>query len=323
MQDNFDLTGIYRFYLDGELIGEQKNALTSAGRSIIIKSLLGIIPDFADVIAYGIDGTANNLDSSASLITNNTLGFEVGRTPVVGSTFKLAGTNDSLNYSGTIVDQYQYYIYEVGLYPSLDNNESLSIEGEVLYDFDFIDRFTKSGTYTSASLTPSSSARIGTQVLSLPGSGSDSANYVETVLDSNYLSNIANYVSQDLFKLALVSDNSNAASVAFRFYTDNDKYYTVDFVSTSGAGYKVASATKGSATIASTPDWKNITKVRIWNKSAHVVQLDALKIDFGSYFLDTTFGMISRAILPTPIFKPASIPLTIEYSLLVNFSGGA
>ena len=32
--------GVYKFYLDDKLIHEEKNALTVAGRSIIVKSLL-------------------------------------------------------------------------------------------------------------------------------------------------------------------------------------------------------------------------------------------------------------------------------------------
>ena len=322
MQSNVNLTGIYRFYLDGELVGEQKNALTVAGRSIIIKSLLGIIPDFADVIAYGIDGTPNTLNSASTLITNNTLGFEIGRTPVVGGSFKLAGTNDSLVYSGTIVDQYQYNIYEVGLYPALDNNESLTVEGETLYDFDLIDRFVKYGTYfTSASLTTTPYVRIGTQMLSIP-QGDGTTNYMETTLDTSAMSLLKTYSSQDLFKLALFNNGSSGASVYFRFYTDDSNHYTVPFVSTAASGYKIISVEKGTATITGTPDWQTINKLRIWSAGSTPVILDAMKIDVGSYFLDTTFGMISRATLPAPIFKPASIPLTIEYSLIVNFSGG-
>ena len=70
-----DILGVYRFFINGELVGEQKNALTEAGRSIVIKSLLGYMTNFANSIAYGIDGSDNNFNSASTLITNNTLGF--------------------------------------------------------------------------------------------------------------------------------------------------------------------------------------------------------------------------------------------------------
>jgi hypothetical protein len=47
-----------------------------------------------------------------------------------------------------------------------------------------------------------------------------------------------------------------------------------------------------------------------------------MRISTGNYLVDTNTGMISRAVLQTPLRKPASIPLTIEYSLNIGFNEG-
>jgi hypothetical protein len=323
MDNNLDIVGVYRFYIGNKLVSEQKNAFTEAGRSIAIKSLLGIIPDFANTIAYGVDSSSNVFNSASTLITNNVLGFEVGRTPVIASTLENSGTNDLLIYSGTISDAYQYSIYEVGLFPANEANQSSTLDVEILLNFDLLDTFTKYGTYTSASLATASIGRIGSTMLIIP-EGNASANYLEKVYDSNSLYQTKLMSSQDLFKLSLFNESTTSgASVNFRFYTDDTNYYTVPFVSPAASGYHIVSVQKGNAVLTGNPDWSNINKIRIWSTSSYTMYLDGLKIDKGSYFSDTTFGMISRAVLNTPVFKPASVPVNIQYSLLVNFTGGS
>lgn len=325
-EDIESIEGIYRFYQGDNLIAEQKNALTEAGRSIIVKSLLGIIPNFVDAIAVGIDSASNVLNSASTIISNNSLGFEIARTQSSGGTFResnsTVGINDALVFYGELVDPFQYEIREVAIYPATNLTSNVSVRGETIFDFDQFDLFAKYGTYSSASLTVSSSARIGSTALSLPSGGDGTSNYIEKVTDDNSLSYIANYSSLDVFKLAVFKSTTSTGSVSFSFYTDSSNYYTISFTLPSTAGYNVLTATKGSATLNGTPSWDDINYVRVWNTSANTVFVDAAKIDIGSYLVDTTFGMISRAVLPAPILKSSSIPMTIEYTLLVSFSGG-
>ena len=111
------ITGTYKFILDGKVIAEQKNSLTVSGRSIAIKSLLGIIPNFAGVISYGIGNKKNTISASTNFIIDNNLQFEIGRTPVIGSSLELLNSTDILVYRGVIDSTSQYQIYEVGLFP--------------------------------------------------------------------------------------------------------------------------------------------------------------------------------------------------------------
>jgi hypothetical protein len=313
------IQGIYRFILDGEVIAEQKNALTQVGRPIAIKSLLGIIPNFAGVIAYGIGKEQNVISASTNLISNNGLQFEIGRTPVIGSSLEILDSTDILVYTGTIDSTSQYQIHEVALYPGGITNTNADVAGSTLFDFDRVDLFNKTGTASASFLADAVEARIGTQLFSLaPTDGSTS--YLTYAATNNSLSKIDDYISFDTFRLAGLDPKPSSSSVNFRFYTDNSNYFDYVFATPSSSGYFIVSAEKGSAAITGNPSWSSITSVRIWQNSASAMYLDGLKIDYGSYLQDTLTGMISRAVLPTPVRKPAGIPLTIEYSLSIGFN---
>lgn len=315
------IKGTYRFYLDGHMVYEKDNALTVAGRSIAIKSLLGIIPNFAGTIAYGISGRPNSVNASTKLITDNSLQFELGRAGVIGTSLDISANNDVLLYTATINDPYQYSIYEVGLFPSPLRSATIAPAGSLIFDFDRVDLFNKFGTASAAALVESVEARIGNSVMELPQTdGTDS--YLSYASTDNTLSDIDSYISQDTFRLAGLDLNTTSASVNFRFYTDSTNYYDFIFPTPSSSGYFVSEIEKGAAVVTGNPSWSTITSARIWQNNAEKIYLDGLRIDFGPYLLDTVSGMISRAVLPDPIRKPASIPLTIEYSLALDFNHG-
>ena len=163
--------------------------------------------------------------------------------------------------------------------------------------------------------------KIGGQLFNLvPTDGINS--FLTYAANDNTLSEIDRYVSQDTFRLAGFKINNTTASVNITFYTDVSNYYNFVFPTPSSSGYFISEIQKGSAGIVGQPSWKTITSVKMWQNSASSIYLDALKIDFGPYLLDTVTGMISRAVLPSPIRKPPGIPLTIEYSLALDFNHG-
>lgn len=313
--------GIYRFYIDGELIHQEENALTFAGRSIAIKSLLGIIPKFANSIAYGVGESQNTLTASSRLITNNSLQFEIGRTSVTGGSLRISDRNDILLYTGVIDDPDQFNIYEVGLFPAILEEASLGINGSTLFNFDKVESFTKFGTASATALLSTQDARIGSQLLSLPQTDGVS-DYLEYNALDQTIAYVDSYISLDTFRLAGLDTNSSTASVIFRFYSDSTNYYDLLFTTPSSSGYFISETEKGSAIKTGSPEWENITSVRIWQNGSDFLYLDGLRIDIGSYLLDTNFGMISRSVLASPVNKPPSVPVTIEYSLALDFNFG-
>lgn len=313
--------GVYRFYLNNKLIHEEKNALTIAGRSIIVKSLLGIIPSFANSIAYGLGDSANILSASTNLIVNNSLQFETGRTRVIASSLSLENGNDILIYSGTINDTFQSEIREVGLYPSILADSSTGIDGSLIFNFDNIVNFIKLGTASGANLISSTDARIGSDLFRVPNTSSAN-NYLQYSTTDGSFTYLDKYTSQDLFKLAGYNTNSSSCNIFFRFFTNDSSYYDVMFTSPTSSGYFVSELEKGQAVVTGNPSWGSINYVRVWQDNLSEIYLDGLKLDIGSYFVDSNYGMISRAVLSEPIRKPPSIPITIEYSLALGFNYG-
>lgn len=315
------IKGTYRFFLDNEEIYKVDNALTTNGRTIAIKSLLGIIPNFAGLIGYGIGDKANTISASTNLISNNCLQFELGRDRVIGSSLDISNNNDILVYTATINDSYQYQIYEVGLFPTNIRNSTSNLVGSLIFDFDRVDLFNKFGTASAASLNQAAESRIGTSLYYLPQTnGSDS--YISYASNNGTLTIIQSYASKDTFRLAGLDRNITSASINFRFYSDATNYYDYTFTTPTASGYFISELEVGAAVITGNPSWNTITSSRIWQNNSQSVYLDGLRIDIGSYLVDTSTGMISRAVLPEPIRKPASVPLTIEYSLSLDFNYG-
>jgi hypothetical protein len=315
------IKGTYRFYLDNELVYEQSNALTNSGRTIAIKSLLGVIPNFAGTIGYGIGDRQNFTSASSTLISDTTLQFEIGRTAVIGSTLNVSQDNDLLIYSADINDPLSYEIHEVGLYPSLINRANIGVAGETIFDFDRVDLFGKQGTASGSFLENAIESRIGTQMLYIPFTD-PTDNYLSYVTTDNTLSFLNSFISRDTFRLAGLNPSENSASISFRFYSDSTNYFEMTFPSPSASGYFISEIEKGSAFLQGNPNWNSISSVRIWQNSASGIYLDGLKIDLGDYIIDTVTGLISRAVLSSPIRKPAGIPITVEYSLALDFNRG-
>ena len=230
-------------------------------------------------------------------------------------------------FSGEINETSQYNIYEVGIFSADNDNSVITLNGEVILDFDTVDAFSKYGTAAAGAASAgliNASARIGADTFYLGKNQNATTDYIELTTNPSSLEFLNNFVSEDLFKLAVVNTcNGEGASVTFRFYSDDTNYYQLKFVSDTASGYKILNVQKQDAAVTGNPSWSNINKIRIFNSTtSSFVLLDAFKIDYGAYYTDTNFGLISRAKLENPILKPSSTPITIEYSLLMNFNGG-
>lgn len=315
------IKGVYRFYLADQLIHEEENSLTVAGRSIVIKSLLGIIPNFANMLAYGIGDSENTPSSIGSLISDASLNFETGRAKVIGNSSLIDNNNDVLIFSATINDPFQSEIREVGLYPSAVVDGTVGLDGSLIFDFDNVNNFIQYGTASASQLISTSNARIGSDLLSLPQTDG-STNYLQYSSVSDMFEYLNRYTSQDSFRLAGLDRNESSASVCFRFETDASNYYNVVFNTPTASGYFILETVLSDMEVIGTPSWGNISSVKIWQNGTEDMFLDGLRIDIGDYLVDKTYGLISRAVLAAPIKKPPSIPLTIEYALSLGFNVG-
>jgi hypothetical protein len=195
------------------------------------------------------------------------------------------------------------------------------MNGSLIFDFDNVDNFLKFGTASGSQLVSTNTARIGSQLFSIPTTDGTS-DYLQYSSTDGTLEYINRYTSRDTFRLAGLDNNTASGNINFRFYTDSSNYYDVTFTTPTASGYFISEVEKGNSVIVGNPSWNNITFVRFWQNNPQSVLLDGLRIDLGSYVIDTNYGMISRAVLAAPIKKPPSIPLTIEYSLSLGFNYG-
>lgn len=317
MTDN--VTGTYRFYLGNDLIGEANNALTVAGRSIALRSLLGLIPGFAGYISYGVGQSPNQYVSTSGLVSNNTLDFEIGRALVRGSGIKIDSNVDTLVYTGIIDTPETFIITEVGLFPQSIAEADVGVQGSTIFNFNQVDVFLRSGSASGSYLLGNEAARIGTDFLYVPPTPLNQ-DYLQYTSTSERMSYISQFSAEDNFRLAGYNISTQSSSITFKFHVNETDYYEFIFNTPSSSGYFISKLNKGNGIIQGNPSWENISFIRFSHNSASGVYLDGLKIDIGSYYLSSVNGMISRAVLPNPIRKPPSVPLTIEYSLNVGFN---
>lgn len=306
-----EFTGIYKFYQDGELIGESKNQLTETGRILALKTLMGAVPSFAGSLSIGIDNTANS--PSTGLAANKDLGFKVASSPVISSNAML-DTNDVLVFKARVDDPSAYSIYEVGLFSNPLSGGSTTNRQEVLINFEGSDNITDSdgsaltdnGRFIDRSdVTYGSKIRNGNTAL-LVDSG-------ESVVSLNSFSGIETFGEQDNLVVAYYADLNADLNVTF-YSGEVTKSY--DFAYTGAAAYRVVSTPKGT-----TPEnfsWSNITKITFSAANGNIM-LDGIKFTSAD-FVETNNGMVSRTSLgASPIEKYAGIPIDIEYYLRVDF----
>jgi hypothetical protein len=321
-QSTMILNGTYKFYLDDKLIHEEKNALTVGGRAIALKSLLGIIPNFGNAIAYGIGDKPNTVDSSSGLIRDNSLQFEIGKTAVNASTLDVNNNTSVLVYSGVLDDPFEYTIHEVGLFPSIVKDIFIGLRSSTIFTFNEVDNFVQFGSASASFLSAATGARIGSDMLFLPEMNEQDG-YLQYPSSSDELDYLDTYAAEDIFKLAGYDSNESSSSVVFKFYSNDSSYYELIFNTPSASGYFISEVLKYDVATVGSPNWADINFVRFWRSGGTgELFLDGLRIDTGSYLLDTNTGMISRAVLTEPIRKPIALPLTIEYSLNVGFNEG-
>jgi hypothetical protein len=289
--------GTYRFYQNGELVGESENIITDAGKTAILRYLAGYSGHFGRSIRLGIGSTA-------AAAGNTALEFEVLAVPVYLITPDY--TNTLLVFKGRLEDATQAVIYEAGLSTSVPDLSNFLGSRQILgFDSSF-DNFTV-GTWNTTG------PRWGADNLRVTANTSTTA----TAVQSDVQVDLSGYSDLDVFKVAASANNANAASIFVRFYTDASNYYTAT-INTPGSGFKVSSVTKGSFVATGVPSWANITQVAVGataNATGQViVDFEGVRIEDVDTFTESDI-LVSRTVLGTQITKSAGVPLDIEYTL--------
>lgn len=314
----YNMNGIYKVFIDGELVAEQKNKLTLLGRSNALKTVLGLVPSFAGSMGIGVSSNAN---TSRSIYEPRTdLDFSVGRYPITAASLGGNTDEDVLVYTTRITDPSRYYITELGLY-SNKLSSNFEADNRILFNFesgDPLKEVVSSNTHYLDDTTPAYLAgkataimsnkvnyRIGDDAVKISGS-SKSIFFNDSVSDLSY---VAPY---DQFVLAAYFYLSTSCSVVFASGAASATY---TFTGTENR-YNIMAIDKNDPTSSSgTVDWSSIDKITInFSDSNGYVILDGLRVKKYKT-VDSVEGLVSRAVLAAPIEKPAGSIIDIQYLL--------
>lgn len=254
------------------------------------------------------------MGETAETNTDTALRFEVGREDIVLVSYDFV--NDKLIFKAPVSEDFSGKIYEVALFSAPSNDAAGEFGSKIITTFDsateeWVDASSGvDGTFNTTN------ARIGADALRhTPGaSGNKTDSLPEISMD------LSGYSAADKFVLALNVGNANTSSVSVNFMTDTSNYYLVTFAGTS-SGYKILEATKGSAVATGSPDWGNITEIRVKTNSgaggASQVDFDGLRIEDVDT-VNSDYIMVSRELLSAPYIKQEGMTQEIEFTLNVS-----
>ena len=327
------ITGTYKFYLDGEYIGEQKNSITKAGRVIILKAIMGILPTVGGEIHIGLDSTANGAPDADGLIPNNILGFDIASSPVKMSFLDNSGGFDAMvfkaSFGSSSSQGEKYKIYELGLFPGSGNQNAQALNETTLFSGSTADNWKEGETLLlndTGSTTPATSCYITSALASYSFRVGDTALFIksgdtvrinDTAKIDSY--NLALFNTIDTLKIAYAKLTGNAPTLTIKFKTTDSDYYLASISITGAQTYGIVEKTISQMETAKvgSPRWSDINEISILSNADIVI--DAVRFN-NIDSVDTVYGMVSRAVLTTPITKESNSVLDIEYYLSMAFN---
>lgn len=288
------MIGTYRFYENGELIGEVNNLITSAGKTQILKYLAG----------YGVSigrGIAVGLGDTAAQLTDTSLKFEFSRSSV--NLISADYADNSIVFKGTVGSDVVGTIYEVGLWSEYQSQDFFT--SRTLLKFGSTEGSWDAGEWFSTS------TRMGVDSMRLAPALSAT---IKSTLVGAYL-DLSGYSDLDEFLLAYNVNSAFVANVKLYFYTDISNYYT-QTITSPAAGYHIDNFSKPAFIATGTPNWSNITSVAVSVTStaggSGSVDFDALRIEDRD-LNDERYVLVSRAVPSTPIIKTSGLEMEFEY----------
>jgi hypothetical protein len=324
-----NIKGRYKIYENGIEVCNQNNILTKFGKRFLTNYLAGSVNFSSKNIVIGLGDTTPT-------VNDNRLDFEFYSSPVdVNSpnidTDPITGiTTYSIIYKTSLPNDVVGIIKEIGLFPS----QSIT---KTDYSDRYISSFENSLSWVDSdgnnpTLVTSPTPRLGSYLfqitaptVSSPKTFSTKEYWFNTDFD------LSGYSVYDSLTLAFRQADTNLDYIYIRFYSGDTDYYETRIsgdasITSPNQPDKIKSVTLaelfGSNTKSGSPDARSINKILVGIKSksltATTVYLDGLKINDEDSF-DPTYGLISRAVLTSPISKVSGKQMDIEYRLDLSF----
>lgn len=293
------MQGTYKIFCNGNLI-QKDNVITNIGRITALNAIAGKRKGFAESIVVGIGNTS-------ALATNKKLDFLVSGADI--STIITDPVNEKVYFKAVLPVGDQYEVYELGCYTSRFNSSAQSgaNQGALLNNFNSSTPWIS--TVGSHTISSTNSRLDADSIQYSLSSSSTGTGYVSTSLD------LSDLPADTIFSLAYYTNN--IADVVLRFKNDSSNYYTYDAASVTN-GYHISEFLKSSFVATGTPTWNNITQIELSataTGSAGTFSIDGLRYDIPN---NNENGLLSRAVLSSPIQKMSGLTMDIEYVLELN-----
>lgn len=278
--------------------------ISTDGKTHIKRYFAEMVPTVAQSIAIGIGG-------KAEAVGDTKLQFEVDRSDIITRSYDFL--NNKVVYKAMVPDTFNGTIYEVALYSMAVDSVAGEFGSKLITTFDSDTESWLDATTAVAGTYVSTNARVGGDSLqhTPAASGTKTDSMAEIFLD------LSGHSGADKFVFAFYVGNANTSSMRFRFHTDASNYYEFALGSQT-SGYKVVEANKSTATVTGTPNWNNITEIRVSTTSgaggASDVQFDGIRIDDADT-INPDYVMVARELLAVPVVKPDGKVQEVEFTL--------
>ncbi len=295
------LSGTYRFYSNGVLVGEQKNLLTTKGRQHILRYFSGQSQRFAEGIALGVG-------NSAATLSDDSLEMEIVRAPI--SVVSPDYEESNLVFKATVPAEYMGTFKEAGLVSQFVNTYSGNYASRMLVGFDpSLEPWPVDAVFSGTN------ARVGTEALTV----SATATNTNSVKLEGLLVDLLGYSNLDAIKISYFVGN-NVDEIGVRFLTTDSDYY--EYTTTPDAGYNINVFNKSDMAAVGSPSWSTIVGfefvVTATSGGSASVDFDAVRIE-DTDSLNPDYFLISRTVLATPVVKSEPVDLDVEYTLELSF----
>ena len=338
------VTGKYKIYLDGKLVREQENSLSFAGRAILLKSIMGLLPTVGGSIQMGISSIPNSFPDPnlEGLITNTRLDFAVAQATVELSYLDNSGGYDAMVFKSTVTGGEAYDIYELGLFPYKNQENFKDI---VLFTGGTSDLWKKVDQNNSVlqDLAPTEYNPAAIATSYMPKTSASSNGYQIRSGNQGVFIKPGDRAMGVPVQIITAPDSTDTLSIAYskkagsspvinaRFNLDNGGYYSATFpaiASSSQFGianiYMKANSLNGVNFVGTNTNNLGIERARsltlyVTGTGNDGVVIDSIRINKNG-LSDNVRGMVSRAVLSSPITKANNEQLDIEYYLSIGFN---
>jgi hypothetical protein len=305
------MQGKYFFRIDGNLVHECSNIITTDGMHIIRTYMAGGVSDWAGALSIG----ASNLNAPTQ--SDRALEFQSIRVPVL---LKSVDGNE-LVISGVLPSEFNGKIYEIGLYSSVVNISSDGFDDRVLVNFD--ETWTDSDGEPLSTSLYSNNSRLGSRSL-------DTSN-TSIYAQSNASIDISGYSSLDnisiLYNVSVVGLD-RVVTLTFeddQLPTPGSKTITITLPG-ENLGYQVFTTELGNLI---DNNFNNVISKIIISASSDPtfaeVEIDSIRINDADE-TDPLFALVSRSLIGSVggdsssdyITKNAGVEVDIEYRVRIT-----